>query len=672
MTKRVDRNNIRLPTALLSAYEAIASVFLSATLDSDSIKLKRKHSRGSKFLTKINLTVLVVLTAIISVSSYIGTSLLQRSTSTAAKRTQHLAKISVAKSSTTTTNSINGNSFPSLAPGSLYSSAIQHENSLPGTSQWKISNAGAPGDIEGFASSTYAQIGDNLRLFVSTIAPTFQVQAFRMGWYQGKLGRLIWTSSTISGVVQPRCLITYTTNTTSCTNWQVSTAIKINSTFVPGDYLLKLVASTGPQQYIPLQVVDPNSNAAIVVDNAVTTWQAYNAYGGYSLYHGPANANSDRATKVSFDRPYSYYFGLGSGDFLGNELPLVALVEKLGLNVTYVNSIYLDLHPSLTLNHNAFVSLGHDEYYSPTMRNALQNSISQGHSILFLGANAIFRRIRLEPSPLGPDRIEVNYRIASLDPLYGKNNALVTTNWPSPPDPQDESSLTGLQYQCNPVNAPMVVVNPNSWIFAGTLARFGTTIPHLIGSEFDQYLPYAPHPSNVEILSHSPLLCRNVPYFSDMVYYSTPSGGGVFSTGTNYWVVTLQGGCPPFAGECPDPFTDQVTTNVLEAFGSGGVGYSHPSVPNANQIFYHPPFGPLTPIATTTTSSSTTTSSTTSSTTSTTMPEKATTTSQVVPPNSSVTTTAATTTTSTTNVVTTTSETITGATPSGSSPSPVG
>ena len=601
-------------------------------LESLSIKLKRTHSRGPKFLTKFNLMVLAVTALVVSVASFIGASLLQHSVSTAAKKSVTTVTTTTVAATTSTTNA---NGFPSLTPGALYSSAIQHENSLPGTSQWRISNAGPVGAIEGFASSTFAKVGDSLQLYISTTGPSFQIQAYRMGWYQGLLGRLVWTSSDIPGSTQPKCLTSYTTNTTSCSNWTPTTTIKITSDFVPGDYLLKLVASDGPQQYIPLQIVDPNSNAAIVIDNAVTDWQAYNSYGGYSLYHGPTYAYGDRATKVSFDRPYSYDFGLGSGDFLGNELPLVSLAEKLGLNITYVNSVYLDLHPTLTLNHNAFVSLGHDEYYSPTMRNALQDSLSQGRSIMFLGANAIFRRIRLEPSPLGPDRIEVNYRIASLDPLYGKDNSLVTTNWPSPPDPQDESALTGLEYQCNPVNAPMVVVNPTSWIFSGTNSYTGKTIPHLIGSEFDQYLPYVPHPSNVEILSHSPLLCRNVPYFSDMVYYSTSSGGGVFSTGTNYWVVTLQSGCPPFAGLCPDPFTDQVTTNVLEAFGSGGVGSAHPSVSNADQIFYHPPFGPLKPIATTTTTSSTTSSTTTTAPKSTTTSSSTTSTTNVATPPTS-------------------------------------
>ncbi|MDA8195976.1 MAG: hypothetical protein M0019_01980 [Actinomycetota bacterium] len=614
----------------------------------------------------MNLAALAVVVVIVAIGSFVATGQFSRSTPTATKKT--------VRSTTTTTTapksvSSSTNSFPTLSPGQLYSNAISNENSLPGTSKWRITNAGPVGAIEGFASSTFAQNGDNLNLYISTTAPSYHIEAFRMGWYQGLLGRLIWTSQEIPGFAQPQCVTTHITNTTSCSNWSISTSIRINTQFVPGDYLLKLVASTGPQQYIPLQIVDPNSNAAIVVDNAVTTWQAYNSYGGYSLYHGPTNAYGDRATKVSFDRPYSYDFGLGSGDFLGNELPLVSLVEKLGLNVTYVNSVYLDLHPTLTLNHNAFVSLGHDEYYSPTMRNALQDSLSQGRSIMFLGANAIFRRIRFEPSPLGPDRIEVNYRIATLDPLYGKDNSQVTTNWPSPPDPQDESALTGLEYQCNPVNAPMIVVNPTSWIFAGTNAYKGLAIPHLIGSEFDQYLPYVPHPSNVEILSHSPLLCRNVPYFSDMAYYSTPSGGGVFSTGTNYWVVTLQSGCPPFAGLCPDPFTDQVTTNVLEAFGQGGVGTSHPSIANADEIFYHPPYGPLKPVETTTTSSTTTSAvPSSSSTTTSAVPSSSSTTSvQSTSSTTSSTLPSSTTTTSRSTSSSSTTSTATSATPSSSS-----
>ncbi len=536
--------------------------------------------------------------------------------------------------------------FPRLTPGSLYSSSIKAQNELPGTSAWRITGNQIRGQIQGFAASTFAQVGSNVPLYVSTIANTFQVQAYRMGWYQGLLGHLIWTSPILKGAKQPNCLFLASSNTTECSNWKMSVNLTITANFVPGDYLLKLVGNGNQQQYIPLTIVDPTSNSAIAIMNSVTTWEAYNSYGGYSLYHGPSFNYGARATKVSFDRPYSYGFGFGAADFLGNELPLVALAEKLGLNVTYINSIYLHEHPTLVSNHNVVVSLGHDEYYSTVMRSALQSGIDSGHSLVFLGANAIFRRIRFDSSPLGNDRIIVNYRNPFLDPLFGKNNANVTANWPSYPDPNDESALIGLHYACNPVNAPMVITNPTSWIFSGAHVGLGTTIPHLIGSEFDEFSPYAPHPTNLEILAHSPVLCRNAPYFSDMSYYSTSTGGGVFATGTNYWVVSLVAGCPPFTGLCPDPVTEQITGNILRAFGAGNVGYVHPSVPNAMSVYDHPPFGPAHPVVNSKIQSTSTTSNQIPSTTTTESPVLTTT--SIAPQSTSSTTVLPTTTTTTT------------------------
>ena len=51
-------------------------------------------------------------------------------------------------------------------------------------------------------------------------------------------------------------------------------------------------------------------------------------------------------------------------------------------------------------------------------------------NVASFGANAIFRKIRFESSAHGPDRIEVNYKIPQEDPLYGKDNALVTGTGP--------------------------------------------------------------------------------------------------------------------------------------------------------------------------------------------------------------------------------------------------
>lgn len=459
-----------------------------------------------------------------------------------------------------------------------------------------------------------------------------------MGYYQGKLGRLIWTSPRLTGRKQATCPVLKPSNTVEC-NWKVSYTIKTNSFWFPGDYLLKLVGNNNAQRWVPITVRNDRSNAAVVVVNAVTTWQAYNKYGKYDLYSGPTGY-SDRATKVSFDRPYDYYFGQGAADFPGNELPLVALVEKMGLNVTYVTKVDLQKRPTLISNHRVLISLGHDEYYSPQMRHALTVAQQSGTNLMFLGANAIFRRVRFENTKVGVDRIEVNYRVASLDPMNKINPSLVTTNWPSPPDPRPESALIGIQYACNPVRNDMIITDPSSWIFSGTGLKFGSRIQNLVGSEYDGFSPYDPYPKDLQILAHSPVLCHNRPGFSDLSYYTTSAGAGVFATGTNLWVAALGTPCPSFMGSCPIQPVATITENILRAFGSGLPGLTHPSKANALQVYYHPPIPPIPPVVTTTTTSSTTTTSTT------------------LPTHSTTTTTVATGHTSSTSTTSTTSTTL--------------
>ena len=183
---------------------------------------------------------------------------------------------------------------------------------------------------------------------------------------------------------------------------------------------------------------------------------------------------------VSFDRPYDRE--QGAADFFAEEQPLLSYAERLGLPLAYLSSVDLDLDPQALDGARAVVSEAHDEYWSPGMRAVLTRARDRGVNLAFLGANEIYRRIRLGSSPLGPDRIEVNYRNPREDPLYGVNNALVTANWPAPPAADPESSLTGQVYACASAPAPLVVTDPDGWIWAGTGARPGMRLPNLIGA----------------------------------------------------------------------------------------------------------------------------------------------------------------------------------------------
>jgi hypothetical protein len=451
---------------------------------------------------------------------------------------------------------------------------VRAENAKPG-GECGLSQLGTQHAVEGFADHVSIRPGEPVRLFVSTTAPTLTISVFRTGWYGGRTCRLLATTNPLQGVVQAQPTHAPGVNTISVAGWRPTTTFTTGS-WPPGDYLFRLDASTGDHRYVPLTVRGPAAAGRVVILNAVTTWQAYNAWGGYSLYHG-LRGFADRARIVSFDRPYDY--GDGAADFTGNEQPLVALAERLNLPVTYATDVDLHNDPHLLDGARAVISLGHDEYYSPAMRTALTAARDHGTNLAFLGANAVYRRIRLDPSPLGADRLETAYKIAQEDPAYGVNDAQITANWPSPPRADPESSLTGGMYQCNPVHGDMVISRPDSWLLAGTGLAAGARLPGLIGSEYDRVDDAYPTPHPIEVLAHSPITCRGVPDHSDVSYYSTLSGAGVFDSGTSAWVCALADVCGPGArGPAIQVPITRITTTLLTAFAAGPAGRTHPAV----------------------------------------------------------------------------------------------
>lgn len=461
------------------------------------------------------------------------------------------------------------------------------ENAKPGTTAWRITNVAGSAGIEGYADHTSAQQGDTVTLYVSTSAAHFSVQAYRMGYYGGLGGRLVWTSPTEAGTVQAGAAVQAGTNMASAP-WKASLAVHIDAAWSPGDYLLKLVGDGGQQRYVPLTIdTAPNNSAPLLIVNAVTTWEAFNDWGGYNLYYGPNQAAQNRSTVVSFDRPYASAgsgdeSGDGSGDFLGDEFPLVYFAESYGLNVAYVTDVDLDEHGvQLLAGRSGVITLGHDEYWTQAMRTALTGAEAHGVNLAFLGANAMYQQIRLQPSDLGADRQIVDYKSAATDPIAASDPSEVTGPWRDPPVSQPESSVIGQLFECNPAApAPAVVVDSGNWLFADTGIRNGDTFPKLIGPYYDRVdLRYAT-PANVEVLAHSPVTCQGVKSDADMTYYSAPSGAGVFATGTTGWVCELTASCLQDPRSHPDERILRITKTLLSTFAQGPAGTAHPSKSN--------------------------------------------------------------------------------------------
>jgi hypothetical protein len=493
-----------------------------------------------------------------------------------------------------------------LGPDGVESSEVITENNLSGSASWQIAGVTKTGYIEGFADLNYAADGQQVDLYVSTTAARFRVVAYRMGWYHGAGARPVWTSPPVSGHVQPSCPVTAGINMVTCDNWTSNLTVPITSSFVPGDYLLKLIGSDNEQGYIPLTIWDPTSTATYLLVNRSLTEEGWNAFGGYSYYEGEGACTlgqtgtypaCNRARVVSFDRPYDT--GYGASDFLENEYPLITFMEQEGLDVAYVTDVTLDEHPDIVLRHRALLSLGHDETWTYNEKHAAETALARGVNLAFLGAAAILRHSRLETSPVGPDRLEVDYRDAGEDPLSGMGDpSQVTSNtWESPPTNWSSTAFIGQQYS-GFLNAgyavPLVVHDANAWIFKGTGLMDGATVPGVIASDFDHIVPYQPTPPDLQVLAHSP-----IPLFeafttsgawagytySDMTYYTdTRSQGGVFDSGTVSLITTLTP-CPAAPTQCPSTIVRRMTGNLLWLFGQGPAGKFVASVANWKQVF---------------------------------------------------------------------------------------
>jgi hypothetical protein len=169
----------------------------------------------------------------------------------------------------------------------------------------------------------------------------------------------------------------------------------------------------------------------------VNTWQAYNSWGGKSLYDLPGLL--PRARVVSFDRPYAW-FGPGGQGPLGWEVPLVRFIERNGWDVSYQSDVYTDAHPASLLPHRLDVDAGHDEYWTHTMRVAWDAARDHGVNLAFMGANDAYWQVQMQ---------DAGREIMSYKSLYdpNPNPALKTAMFRELTPPDYECELIGIQHQ---------------------------------------------------------------------------------------------------------------------------------------------------------------------------------------------------------------------------------
>ena len=132
------------------------------------------------------------------------------------------------------------------------SNPIVTENQNAGTGGWQLYQSGftvsndATGQIQGYASSTSVNKGDQLAFYVSVNpAQTFRMDIYRMGYYGGNGGRLMQSVTGLNGIKQQACPMDATTGLVEC-KWTQSYLLTVPTTWTTGVYVVKL---TNAQNY---------------------------------------------------------------------------------------------------------------------------------------------------------------------------------------------------------------------------------------------------------------------------------------------------------------------------------------------------------------------------------------------------------------------------------------
>jgi Domain of unknown function (DUF4082)/Bacterial Ig domain len=351
---------------------------------------------------------------------------------------------------------------------------IVAENCLAGSpsSEWDIDGSGDL-SIQGFATDISANVGGTVVFKINTNASSYSINIYRVGYYGGSGARKVASIQPSAHLpqTQPPCLTDASTQLIDCGNWAVSASWTIPTNATSGVYFAHIIrGDTGGDSHIVFIVRNDASHSNLLFQTADETWQAYNNYGGNSLYGGPDTFNlQNRAYKVSYNRPFTTRdFNNEAASWLfGAEYPMIRWLEANGYDVTYFTGVDAARNGNLITNHKVYLSVGHDEYWSGPHRASVQAALAAGVNMAFFSGNEVFWKTRWENSTDGtntPYRTLVCYK----ETLAGTNSGGVmdpadpptwTGTWRdprfSPPADggQPENALTGTLFTVNGTDA---------------------------------------------------------------------------------------------------------------------------------------------------------------------------------------------------------------------------
>jgi hypothetical protein len=444
---------------------------------------------------------------------------------------------------------------------------------------------------------------------------------------------------------------------TGC-GWPVACELPIEESWPSGAYRLTArvtdtAGRTAEAEHLFVLRPRPTPQAdRLLLITADGTWCAYNDWGGSNHYEGIIEPGSNRfSARLSNQRPFArgfvslpgeaprtlppspppvgapvayphmewawregYSKKYASAGWASYERHFAAWAEGAGFGVDVATQQDLHFRPEILEGYRCLVLVGHDEYWSWEMRDAVDAYVERGGRVARFAGNFLWQ-IRLEDE--GRQQICHKYLARQDDPLYAGPDQHLTTNcWEAAEVGRPGNLTFGLDATCGLYAgwgglAPrgpggFTLYRPEHWAFAGSGLGYGDLLGaegRVFGYEVDG-LPYRieeglPFPSdaalapdglvilalglarlrestdddNPETLfvgdddarflaetlhgNTSPDTLARVDRGSGMVVHFPKGRGEVFHAGTTEWVAGLLR---------RDAAIERVTRNVLDRF----------------------------------------------------------------------------------------------------------
>lgn len=322
--------------------------------------------------------------------------------------------------------------------------------------------------------------------------------------------------------------------------WQTTLEFQVGEDWSSGAYRITLTAEGrdgAPIRCHHLFIVRPEAGrkpGRVLQVAATGSWTSYNTWGGSNHYQGITGPNRDQyATTVSMERPFcrgfvqlpvdaprvpleiyspmavapryphmewayanGYSKKYASSGWASYDSHFFRWAEREGYAVDLASQHELHFNPEILDGYDCVVFVGHDEYWTWEMRDAVDTYVERGgHAARFAG-NFMWQT-RLEDG--GKRQVCYKYRSRAEDPAYRSADPTRTSgSWEATEIGRPGASTFGLNATrglyvgwggCAPRGARgFPVYRPEHWAFVGTGIYYGDILGaegHAFGYEVD-------------------------------------------------------------------------------------------------------------------------------------------------------------------------------------------